>query len=465
MKSEIVFHGVPQGHNTWGTDDEKYYEGFYNGIDVFSKTRNLFVVEVLRNGPSFSAYYSFIKAYQVTALNGRPGSYFGITLRTDGVYCTNVHSLYNLFEQVFTQMILGHVVEPVGEGLKYRIAKFSDQEMLMRDVKQVLDKNIASYFSDSFEKFDGSFTKDQATVFKYYNLDDTDSESFLNSTKVYGKILISPEYPSRESQLNAFDSKLASLAKELEMEKDARKHAEEAAIAYKRKADSLESQLEASKSSADVKAVANKLEHPLTEMLSLLRSAQGPYLNLGRENEQLKKQVNGLRQKMSSLSTKFYLATGIAAAFLILTCLFGVKAFKSKPAKPGGNYVSQATYKQLEDKYNQLNNQQHSTANLTDILQGYWAASNGSRINIKPDPGKDGSNRNTILVPEQEYTVSLNGIPKNLFDGKGTWSFRGLEVVDADKPDVVKVSVDSGEASVCYVIDGVVVIKRDFVVK
>lgn len=467
MKSEIVFHGVPQGHNVWGTDDTKYYEGFYNGLDAFSPTKKLFVVEVLRNGPSFSAYYSFIKANQVSALNGRQGSYFGMTLRTDDVYCTNVHSLYNLFDQVYAQKIFGHVVETAGDGLKYRLAKFSDQDYLLQEVRQVLEKNIAAYFSDSFEEFDDTFTKDQPTVFQYYNLDDTDSESFLNSTKVYGKILISPEFPSKDSRLVSCESRVDSLTGELESEKEAREQAEQAALTLRKKVDTLESQLEAARNSADVRSVAGKLEQPLDEMLQLLRSAQGPYLDQARQNEGLRKQLDGLHRKLSSLSTWFYAAVGAAAAFLILSGFLGFKFFQSKSQNPRGNVVAKAEYEKLEAEYNQLKDEQsrRNTAQLTGILQSYWASASGSRINVKPDPAKDENGRNVLLTPGRPYTLSLNGLPKELFDGKGEWVFHGLEPVGEDDPTVVEVSADSGEAYACYAIDGVVVIKRDFVVK
>lgn len=468
MKSEIVIHGIPQGHNTWGTDDPKYYEGFYNGIDAFSKTKKLYVVEVLRNGDSFSAYYSLIRAYQVAALNGRQGSYFGMTFRIDGEYCTDVHSLFNLLEQVYNQMIVGHVVESVGDGLKYKIAQFSDLDKLLSDVKQVLEKNIASYFSNRFEKFDDSFTKDQATVFQYYNIDDVDSESFLNSTRRFGKILISPEYPSKDSRLSAYDNKLASLAKELEAERESNKRSEETAVALKKKVISLESQLEASKSAADVKAVANRFERPMSELLDLLRKVQGTAPGNSRDNEQMRKQIDSLHRKLSQLQFRFYIAAGVAAVLLILSCLFGIKAFTAKPySASNSNTVPLETYNKLQEQFNELKSQQapQSASMLTSVLQDYWKNDSKSRINVKPDPAKDESGHNVYLTNGLEYTLSLSGLPKDIFENKGNWIFDGLEAVKAESPNVVKATIDSGDASAKYVVDGIVVVKRDFIVK
>ncbi len=466
MKSEIVFHGVPQGHNTWGTDDAKYYEGFYNGIDAFSKTKNLFVVEVLRNGGSFSAFYSLIKAYQVTALNGRSGSYFGMTLRVDGEYCTQVHSLCNLFEQVFSQKIVGQVLESVGDGYKYKVAQFSDCDKLLSDVKQVLEKKISAFFSNDFEEFDESFTKDQASVHKFFNIDDTDSEAFLNSTRKYGKILISPEYPSKDSQINSFDSKLASIKKELETERDSKARAEEAAVALKKKVMTLESQLEAAKNTSDVRAVANRLEKPMAELLALLRNAQGTTadLDMARENGELRKKLNRLQGKLSKIKTFLYAAVGVAFLLLALTIYFAVS---SAPRKQGN--ATDAKYVELQGKYEKLmadysdlkNSSQVSKVDVAAVLKPYW---NNSRIDVTPDPLKE--NDVYFLTKGQKYNISLKGELRDKFNNKGEWILSGVSFAGGiARGDCTVIPNVEGSAKISYSIDGVEIASRLFNVK
>ena len=49
MQIEFVIHGVPQGHQVWGTQADKYYESFYGKYEIYGKPKQVFVVEVRDN--------------------------------------------------------------------------------------------------------------------------------------------------------------------------------------------------------------------------------------------------------------------------------------------------------------------------------------------------------------------------------------------------------------------------------
>ena len=124
----IVFHGVPQGHDVFGGGGDKYFESFYGISESFKGAKTVFVVEVRKDASGFSSYYSYIRPQNIVAHSGRSGSYFGMSLKVDGQYCTDVYSLFQLFDKIYDEKIIGPVLQQSGNTEQYRIASFVDAE-------------------------------------------------------------------------------------------------------------------------------------------------------------------------------------------------------------------------------------------------------------------------------------------------------------------------------------------------
>ena len=88
MNVEILIHGVPDGQDYYGIAEERTYaELFYDNSAESVK----FVVETKTTGNIASVYYTYLRYKGMVGYGGRPGSYFGLTLRIDKYYQDVIH--------------------------------------------------------------------------------------------------------------------------------------------------------------------------------------------------------------------------------------------------------------------------------------------------------------------------------------------------------------------------------------
>ena len=91
----IIVHGVPYGQDIFSTDpiaDESYIKTFYKQQD--NPLETLFEIEARKEGNQQVVYYHYLKRRDVFDAEGRAGSYFGFTLRTD-VSCDEMSLLFH----------------------------------------------------------------------------------------------------------------------------------------------------------------------------------------------------------------------------------------------------------------------------------------------------------------------------------------------------------------------------------
>lgn len=206
MISEFVFHGVPQGFDAWGSAGDRYYESFYGLGDFYKGARTALVVEVRKDAVNYCSYYTYVRPQNVVAQGGRTGSYFGMSLKCTGQYCTDVYSLFQLFNKIYEEKIVGSILTRTGNTEKYLVASFSDADSSLKAIAHLAESLVNNNFTSDFEEIDASFTKQHATASVYYNLDDVNSEAFFNTTRLYGKVFVSPEYPSKDTLLASFSA-------------------------------------------------------------------------------------------------------------------------------------------------------------------------------------------------------------------------------------------------------------------
>lgn len=121
----IIVHGVPYGQDIFSTDpvaDESYIKTFYKQQD--NPLETLFEIEARKEGNQQLVYYHYLKRRDVLDAEGRAGSYFGFTLRTD-VSCDEMALLFHHMDEVFRTRILGSLLERAGNGYRHRVRKYS----------------------------------------------------------------------------------------------------------------------------------------------------------------------------------------------------------------------------------------------------------------------------------------------------------------------------------------------------
>ena len=130
----IIVHGVPYGQDIFSTDpiaDESYIKTFYKQQD--NPLETLFEIEARKEGNQQLVYYHYLKRRDVFDAEGRAGSYFGFTLRTD-VSCDEMALLFHHMDEVFRTRILGSLLERAGNGYRHRVRKYSQGKSVVESM-------------------------------------------------------------------------------------------------------------------------------------------------------------------------------------------------------------------------------------------------------------------------------------------------------------------------------------------
>lgn len=298
---ELVFHGVPQGHDVWGSSGDKYYESFYNILEQFKGAKSAFVVEIRKDANKICSYYSYIRSKNVVAESGREGSYFGFSLKVDGQFCTDVFSLYTLFEKVYREKIAGKVLSVSGNAERFNYAKFSDAESILVDVRNLTMSMLQGNFENDFDDIDATFSKEQAQTNVYYNPDDVNSEAFFDATRICGKVYISPDYPSKDTllkNLTAIENRYKSAKAELEAKIEKLEEENHVIPGLKQEITALKHQIGQSQEKlANAEELINKAN-------AATKKANENVLSLSQESSKLKEEIKQLKKdaKKASMS-------------------------------------------------------------------------------------------------------------------------------------------------------------------
>ena len=191
MDVELFVCGTPAGESFWGKEEERNYFGnFYNG----SREKPKMLVEARRQpGGKTYCYYSYIVYDGVVASDGRAGSFFCISLRTD-CYCREYGNMYSLLDGIFRERIVGHFLKKTQGGtLKYEIANFDSVSAEIKGIFEEVMRRMKGLFSaESFTGLDG-FAKQSNAVAKV-NLYDCTEETILGYVKKFGAVELSPYF-------------------------------------------------------------------------------------------------------------------------------------------------------------------------------------------------------------------------------------------------------------------------------
>ena len=207
----IIVHGVPYGQNIFSTDpvaDESYIKTFYKQQD--NPLETLFEIEARKEGNQQLVYYHYLKRRDVLDAEGRAGSYFGFTLRTD-VSCDEMALLFHHMDEVFRTRILGSLLERAGNGYRHRVRKYSQCKSVVESmVKEFNDWLALPGIQSLFHEVPAC--PQAKTSSKVCNLEDYARYEVVKGVLQKGMTMqLSPDVPR-----NAYLSKMAELNNQLD---------------------------------------------------------------------------------------------------------------------------------------------------------------------------------------------------------------------------------------------------------
>ncbi len=177
MNQVLIVHGTPAGNKIWGATggERQYIENFYNGkFDIPSQL----IVDVMDFGGQKYCYYTFICTQSFQEKQGRTGGYFALTLRMDVCYC-DVQNMYYILEKGFEKFVVDTILKKNGNGYRYEVSDFQQQEGVLRDLSKEISHYIDMFSKDMdlsiLTKF--STTKQRTNVF----LLECESTKFVDS--------------------------------------------------------------------------------------------------------------------------------------------------------------------------------------------------------------------------------------------------------------------------------------------
>lgn len=222
----IILHGVPDGQKVWSSDPLKqkgYIDAFYQPEPGAPET--LFQVEVRVEGNTRVCYYHYLKYRDIQAKDGRGGSYFGFTLRTDAL-CADLPLLFHHMDEVFHTAILNTVLAATPNGYKHLVADYAERNnelhMLVEEFSMWLSKPWIKELFGTLPQF-----PDAKQKYGIVNLEDFSADQAVLNVLSKGYILcLSPDVPrsayiAEKKQLqNLLEQKDAQLETLLKQEQE-----------------------------------------------------------------------------------------------------------------------------------------------------------------------------------------------------------------------------------------------------
>ena len=289
----IIVHGVPYGQDIFSTDpvaDESYIKTFYKQQD--NPLETLFEIEARKEGNQQVVYYHYLKRRDMFDAEGRAGSYFGFTLRTD-VSCDEMALLFHHMDEVFRTRILGSLLERAGNGYRHRVRKYSQCKSVVECmVKEFNDWLALPGIKPLFHEVPAC--PQAKTLSKVCNLEDYARYEVVKGALQKGMTLrLSPDVPR-----NAYLSKMAELNNLLATAAAQQKQAVELA-----KSESRDEMDRMNKSSQAQKTEIDRLNGEINRLNGEINRLNGETDRLKKENARLQEAYEQKANEVQRLKT------------------------------------------------------------------------------------------------------------------------------------------------------------------
>lgn len=214
MDIEIFVHGVPNGQSFWGKEEDRNYFGNFYGQSNSDAVKYLIQTRS-SNGKTY-CYYNYLVYQNVIGSDGREGSYFGLSIRFDA-YCKDFIGIYKILDTVFTAHVLNKILKFQNGNYKYIIADFVSASEMMGNIKEAIWQLLQSTLTNESVCSLGSFAVGGGSL-PTGNLYEITANDVEATVKQYGKIALSPYYPTvrEKGMAQQYDSKLQSVKQQYE---------------------------------------------------------------------------------------------------------------------------------------------------------------------------------------------------------------------------------------------------------
>lgn len=214
MDIEIFVHGVPNGQSFWGKEEDCNYFGNFYGQSNSDAVKYLIQTRS-SNGKTY-CYYNYLVYQNVIGSDGREGSYFGLSIRFDA-YCKDFIGIYKILDTVFTAHVLNKILKVQNGNYKYIIADFVSASEMMGNIKEAIWQLLQSTLTNESICGLGSFAVGGGSL-PTGNLYEITANDVEATVKQYGKIALSPYYPTvrEKGMAQQYDSKLQSVKQQYE---------------------------------------------------------------------------------------------------------------------------------------------------------------------------------------------------------------------------------------------------------
>lgn len=214
MDIEIFVHGVPNGQSFWGKEEDRNYFGNFYGQSNSDAVKYLIQMRS-SNGKTY-CYYNYLVYQNVIGSDGREGSYFGLSIRFDA-YCKDFMGIYKILDTVFTAHVLNKILKVQNGNYKYIIADFVSASEMMGNIKEAIWQLLLSTLSNESVCGLGNFAVGGGSL-PTGNLYEITANDVEATVKQYGKIALSPYYPTvrEKGMAQQYDSKLQSVKQQYE---------------------------------------------------------------------------------------------------------------------------------------------------------------------------------------------------------------------------------------------------------
>lgn len=210
----VYIHGRPQGQDTWSAapaPNDKFYLNPFLDSRIGEDMNAVMQVDIWQE----NSYYSYIHRKNVLEKGNRLSAYFAITVCFEKQVCTQVATLYDLLESVYTQLCLNNLIEKVGKQERFLVAQFKEQESLLRQITSVIQQNVDKYIAGTLNTISNKGVDTTKSAIKFYSTVDVDSPQFVTDCN-NNRILISPDYSSKDKLPVELKQKISVLESQMQ---------------------------------------------------------------------------------------------------------------------------------------------------------------------------------------------------------------------------------------------------------
>lgn len=464
MNVEILVHGVPQGQDYFGVEEERtYVESFYDNSAELVK----FVVEPKKTGNNTFVYYTYLRYKGILGSGGRPGSYFGLTLRIDKYYQDVIH-VYNMLEMVFKKYVVGVLLSSSGESYKYMSSSFASKKTEIEQLQQGLIQLIQGTCNWSkFVDIDSGFFH-SVTSLASCNIADITENAMSTALKKYSKVVLSPDYKLNivkeyEKKVQDAEGKGGSIV----AEKDKKLAEKDGEI------NSLKSTVTTQKAKIETLQTENmqlKKNGNLTQMISGIKDPINSLADYFRVQDSQKKP-----QKPSFGFKNFILGIAgcVLSAIIVVLCIISLRKTPNG-LDPNGNA---STLIQQVDSLTNENNLLKSKIMEKDKtisdLQSQPAPNTGGQLvtsastalaKTKLKIDVEGYRTGAPFYCDKIYTIKVLDENNKTYSGNGTWAITNATIKQGKATDSqIKIQPTSaGKVTISYASDNCTCNTREF---